>query len=116
MISICSSVAIACFCNAWLLAAWALSPVRAVSSTSVTRLYRQYRDGDFQGAIATQKQIVKTDRDLAAIPGIPALKALLKMRGVIRYDNCRGPLRPLSKEEYEVLERVLDQYYKEEGL
>ena len=81
-----------------------------------TRLYRQYRDGDFQGAIATQKQIVKTDRDLAAIPGIPALKALLKMRGVIRYDNCRGPLRPLSKEEYEVLERVLDQYYKEEGL
>lgn len=47
---------------------------------------------------------------------IRALKALLKMRGVIRYDNCRGPLRPLSKEEYEVLERVLDQYYKEEGL
>ncbi len=81
-----------------------------------TRLYRQYLNGDFEGAAATQKQIVKTDRELAAIPGIPALKALLKMRGIIRCDVCRAPLRPLRKDEYKVLDRVLDEYYKEENL
>ena len=81
-----------------------------------TRLYRQYSEGDFLGARVTQKQIVRTDRDLAAIPGIPALKALLKMRGIIRYDNCRAPLRPLRKDEYEVLDRVLSEYYSEERL
>ena len=81
-----------------------------------TRLYRQFCQGDFEGAMATQKQIVKTDRELAAIPGIPALKALLKMRGVIRHDTCRGPLRPLRKEEYEALDRALNEYYKEENV
>lgn len=81
-----------------------------------TRLYKQYSEGDFVGATETQNQIVKTDRDLAAIPGIPALKALLKMRGIICYDNCRAPLRPLRKDEYEVLGRVLNEYCKEEGI
>ena len=81
-----------------------------------TRLYRQYLEGDYEGAIITQKQIVRTDRELAAIPGIPALKAMLKMRGIIRCDVCRAPLRPLRKDEYEVLDRVIDEYYKEENL
>lgn len=81
-----------------------------------TRLYRQVQEGDFEGAMQTQKQIVRTDRELAAIPGIPALKALLKMRGIIRYDNCRGPLRPLRKDEYATLDRALNEYYKEEGI
>ena len=81
-----------------------------------TRLYRQFGERDFAGAMKTQQQIVKTDRELAGIPGIPALKALLKMRGVIRCDVCRGPLRPLRKDEYDVLDRVLNEYYKEEGV
>jgi len=81
-----------------------------------TRLYRQYREGDYAGAAETQRQIVKTDRDLDGIPGIPALKALLKMRGVIRTDVCRAPLRALTKDEYQVLERVLEEYDREENI
>lgn len=80
------------------------------------RLYRQYLEGDYAGAMETQKQIVKTDRELVGIPGIPALKALLKMRGVIENDTCRGPLRPLTKAEYQTLERIYQDYLKEEGI
>ena len=79
-----------------------------------TRLYDQYEKGDLQGAAATQEQIVKLDRAMAGIPGIPALKALLKMRGIIRTDVCRAPLRPLTKEEYKTLEKVLEDYDREE--
>jgi len=81
-----------------------------------TRLYRQFKEGDFEGAIATQQKIVETDRKLNGIPGIPALKALLKMRGIIRTDVCRGPLRPLTKDEYKILENVLEEYYVEEEI
>lgn len=81
-----------------------------------TRLYRQYSEGDFAGAIKTQQQIVKTDRELASIPGIPALKTLLKMRGVIRCDACRAPLRPLSDTEKKELEKVLNEYKEEENI
>lgn len=80
------------------------------------RLYRQYKEGDFEGAAKTQQQIVKTDRELAGIPGIPALKSLLKMRGVIANDTCRGPLRKLTNEEYEVLEHAYEEYNKEEKI
>lgn len=80
-----------------------------------TRLYRQYKEGDYEGAVQTQRQIVKTDRQLSGIPGIPALKALLKMRGVIRTDVCRAPLRPLKKDEYAILAKVFDEYCREEG-
>lgn len=81
-----------------------------------TRLYRQFQEGDFAGAAATQKKIVETDRKLAGIPGIPALKTLLKLRGVIRTDVCRGPLRPLTKEEKCILEEVYAAYCEEEGI
>ena len=81
-----------------------------------TRLYRQYGEGDLEGAIETQKQIVKTDRDIAAIPGIPALKTLLKLRGVIKCDACRAPLRPLSAEEKATLEKVWNEYKEEENI
>ena len=73
-----------------------------------TRLYRQYLEGDFAGAAQTQKKIVKTDRRLAEIPGIPALKTLLKLRGVIRTDVCRKPLRSLTEWEKQILEDVYD--------
>jgi 4-hydroxy-tetrahydrodipicolinate synthase len=80
------------------------------------RLYRQYQEGDYKGAAETQRKIVETDRKLANIPGIPALKTLLKLRGVIRTDVCRAPLRPLSAEEYKILEEVYAEYCKEEGI
>lgn len=78
------------------------------------RLYELYKAGDLQGAAQTQRQIVELDRALAGIPGIPALKAMLKLRGIIDSDTCRGPLRKLTQKEYDVLARVLDNYDKEE--
>lgn len=80
------------------------------------RLYRQYLDGDFKGAEETQKKIVRDDRRMAGIPGIPALKYLLLLRGVIRTDICRAPLRPLTDAEKKVLEEVYNDYLKEEGI
>ena len=88
----------------------------AIFHERFTRLYRQYSEGDLAGAIGTQQQIVKTDREMAAIPGIPALKSLLKLRGVIRTDVCRAPLRPLTESEYATLERVWNEYKEEEHI
>ena len=81
-----------------------------------TRMYKQYCEGDLEGAMATQKQIVDTDRKLAAIPGIPALKTLLKLRGVIRCDACRAPLRPLTDDEVQKLTDIWEEYCKEEKI
>lgn len=80
------------------------------------RLYRQFNEGDFKGAMETQQKIVETDRKLAGIPGIPALKTLLKLRGVIRNDTCRAPHRPLTDAEKQVLAEVFDEYCKEEDI
>ncbi len=80
------------------------------------RLYRQYQEGDLKGAQETQKKIVETDRRLAGIPGIPALKTLLKLRGVIRTDVCRAPLRPLTAEEKKILEEEYRAYCEEEKI
>lgn len=81
-----------------------------------TRLYKYYNEGNYEGAAEVQRAINITDRRLGSIPGIPALKALLKMRGVIKNDICRAPLRPLTKEEYKVLGEVYEEYMKEENL
>lgn len=80
------------------------------------RLYRQYQEGDLDGAKETQRRIVETDRKLAKIPGIPALKTLLKLRGVIRTDVCRAPLRPLSASEKQILENIYAEYCEEESI
>ena len=81
-----------------------------------TRLYRQFNAGDIQGAMETQRQIVKTDRQLEGIPPFSALKTLLKMRGAIKCDKCREPLRSLTKDEVSKLDKILNEYYKEENL
>ncbi|HJD46540.1 MAG TPA: dihydrodipicolinate synthase family protein [Candidatus Mediterraneibacter norfolkensis] len=81
-----------------------------------TRLYRQFQEGDMKGAMKTQEQIVDLDRKLAGIPGIPGLKALLKIRGVIQNDVCRKPLRALIGEEYKKLEKIVEEYEKEEQI
>lgn len=88
----------------------------AIFHERFTRLYRQYRGGDLAGAMETQRRIVKTDRALAGIPGIPALKTLLKLRGVLKTDVCRAPLRPLDARERAVLEQVWEDYAKEETI
>lgn len=80
------------------------------------RLYRQFSEGDFVGAIETQKKIVETDRKLAGIPGIPALKHLLKLRGVISTDVCRAPHRTLSDAEKQTLTEIFAEYFREEIL
>ena len=46
----------------------------------------------------------------------PALKTLLKLRGVIRTDVCRGPLRPLKEDEKRILEEIYAAYCEEEGI
>ena len=80
------------------------------------RLYRQFNAGDLKGAMETQRKIVETDRRLSGMPGIPALKTLLKMRGVIRTDVCRAPHRALSEAEKQLLADVYTEYCKEEGI
>lgn len=80
------------------------------------RLYHQFLEGDYAGAMETQQKIVEDDRRMAGIPGIPALKYLLKLRGVIRTEVCRKPLRALTENEKKVLEEVYADYCKEEGI
>ncbi len=88
----------------------------AIFHERFSRLYRQYLQGDLTGAMKTQTQIVETDRDMASIPGIPGLKALLKLRGVIRCDTCRKPLRALNRDERLTLERIYKKYIMEEQI
>lgn len=88
----------------------------AIFHERFTRLYRQYQEGDLAGAKETQQKIVKDDRRMAGIPGIPGLKALLKMRGIIANDTCRKPLRELTIAEYKTLENIFNDYIKEEKL
>lgn len=80
------------------------------------RLYKQFLEGDFMGAMETQQKIVETDRELEGIPGIPALKTLLMLKGIIRTDTCRAPLRPLTGIEKKTLVKVYEEYCREEGL
>ncbi len=81
-----------------------------------TRLYQKYQEGDYAAAAEIQKKIVATDRIITKMPGIPALKALLKMRKVIATDVCRAPNRALTSEEYAILERVYEEYCEEENI
>ncbi|MCP1111156.1 dihydrodipicolinate synthase family protein [Ohessyouella blattaphilus] len=87
----------------------------AIFHKKFNRLYQQFSHGDLEGAIKTQQEIVKIDRQLEGIPGIPALKAMLKMRGVIKNDTCRAPLRKLTSVEYKTVEAVLEAYDREEN-
>lgn len=87
----------------------------AVFHKKFCRVYDCFVHGDLKGAALAQRQIVEIDRTLAGIPGIPALKAMLKILGIIADDTCRSPLRPLTGGEYETIKRVMDAYDKEEN-
>ncbi len=77
------------------------------------RCYEAYVAGDQALALELQNRIVACSRTIKAVPQIPAIKAMLKMQGVIDDDTCRRPFRPLTIEEYQLLEKVLEDYEKE---
>ena len=79
------------------------------------RVYDCFKAGDLATAAQAQKDIVTLDRALAGIPGIPALKTMLKLRGIIKTDTCRRPLRALSQAEVDTIAAVMAQYDKEEA-
>ena len=75
--------------------------------------YEAFMRGDMQTALEMQNRIVACSRSIKSVPQIPAIKAMLKMQGVIETDVCRRPFRPLTAEEYKLLENALNEYAKE---
>ena len=75
--------------------------------------YESFKKGDMETALELQNRIIACSQKIEAIPQIPAIKAMLKLQGVIRNDTCRRPFRPLTLEEYKELDKVLDEYAKE---
>lgn len=76
-------------------------------------LYEAFTQGDLEKALKLQNRIVECSRKIKAVPQIPAIKAMLKMQGVIDSDTCRRPFRRLTAEEYRILEGALNDYEKE---
>ena len=73
-------------------------------------LYDAWRRGDLATALEMQTRIVSTARMIQSVPQIPAIKAMLKMQGIIESDTCRRPFRKLTTEELKILEKAVDQY------
>ena len=85
----------------------------AVFGKRFSKMLAYYHAGDYEAARELQMKIVQTDRNIAGVPGIPAIKAMLKMEGVIENDICKEPFRPLTKEERNILEHEVDRYLTE---
>lgn len=79
-------------------------------------VYDAFMKGDMQTALELQNRIVACSRSIKSVPQIPAIKAMLKMQGVIENDACRRPFRPLTCEEYKLLETAVNEYEKEAAL
>lgn len=75
--------------------------------------YEAFAAGDLALALELQNRIVACSRSIKSVPQIPAIKAMLKMQGVIDNDTCRRPFRPLTVEEYRLLEKALEDYEKD---
>jgi 4-hydroxy-tetrahydrodipicolinate synthase len=73
-------------------------------------LYEAFQKGEYETAKIYQNNIVEMDRMLQGIPSIPAIKTMLKMKGIIESDTCRLPLRPITTEEYKTLEMLVEKY------
>jgi 4-hydroxy-tetrahydrodipicolinate synthase len=73
-------------------------------------LYEAFQKGDYDKARQFQEQIVEMDRCMRGIPAIPAIKTMLKMKGIIESDTHRLPLRAISKEEYRTLENLVEKF------
>ncbi|NMA67011.1 MAG: dihydrodipicolinate synthase family protein [Clostridiaceae bacterium] len=76
-------------------------------------VYEAFIRGDMKLALEMQNRIVACSRSIKAVPQIPAIKAMLKMQGIIETDTCRKPFRKLTIEEYRILEAALNDYNKE---
>ena len=74
------------------------------------RLYRAFEAGDFEQARKNQQWIYQTTIALSGIPEIPAIKQVLKWRGIIKSETCRAPFRGLTREELARLEKACDDY------
>ena len=72
--------------------------------------YEAFMRGDMQTALEMQNRIVACSRSIKSVPQIPAIKAMLKMQGVIAEDTCRRPFRKLTADEYKLLENALNMY------
>lgn len=75
--------------------------------------YEAFIQGDHQAALEWQNRIVACSRMIKPVPQIPAIKAMLKMQGVIDNDTCRRPFRKLTIDEYHLLESAVNDYEKE---
>lgn len=76
-------------------------------------VYEAFIKGDMELALEQQNRIVACSRSIKAVPQIPAIKAMLKMQGIIENDTCRRPFRKLTTEEYRMLDKALEDYEKE---
>ena len=85
----------------------------AIFPKRFSKLYSQFKAGDYEGAAETQRLIFRTAMEMGTIPEIPAIKKVLCWLGVIATDTCRAPLRCLTKEECTKLERIYDAYANE---
>ncbi len=77
------------------------------------RAYESFAAGDLKTALEMQNRIVACSRSIKSVPQIPAIKAMLKMQGVIEQDTCRRPFRALTLEELRLLEQAVNAYEKE---
>lgn len=75
--------------------------------------YEAFKKGNFEEALSYQNKIVNCSRSIKPVPQIPAIKAMLKMKGIIETDTCRRPFRKLTVEEYGLLEKALEMYEKD---
>ena len=79
-------------------------------------VYESFIQGNMEKALEWQNRIVACSRSIKPVPQIPAIKAMLKMQGVIADDTCRRPFRKLTVDEYRLLESALNDYEKETEL
>ncbi len=74
------------------------------------KCYEAFINGQMDLALEMQNKIVNCSRSIKPVPQIPAIKAMLKMKGIIENDTCRKPFRQLTIEEYRILEKAVDLY------
>ena len=85
----------------------------AVLPKLYSETYNAFVRGELGKAQELQGRIIQWSDMIASVPQIPAIKAMLKMMGIIETDSCRLPLRKLRLEEYRLLEQSLN--YIENG-
>ena len=90
---------------------WVSGPA-AVFGKIHTALYDAIVADDKEKIAFYQKAIIDVMKEIEGIPEIPAIKYMLKRRGVIDHDTCRAPFRKLTDAEKKRLDIALDRYIK----